>query len=186
MSDLASLVSQDSRPLVERLRRCKLWALADSLDIQYPVGSPKTDMLKILDANGVNLNQPVPVNGVQWHTMHGKNSEGAPCDEVYPVAQPHLTSGKDIDYEGEMARKISAKPAEDELFEESRVQALERELASLKQRAPQLDFPLDKLLPWQLNHMCKDRDVDPAGMDKNQMIAAIGGGNGQDTTERSQ
>ena len=187
MTDLASLVSQDSRLPIERLRRCKLWVLADSLDIPYPAGAAKTDMLKILDANGIDPNMPVAVAGVQWHTLQGKDGDGNPCAETYPITRPHQTSGMDIDYDGEIATRVRRNtPSEDELFETSQVEALKREVAALKKLSTGLDFPLDNLLPWQLNHMCKNKGIDPKGMDKDQMIAALGVGNGQDTTERSQ
>ncbi|MCH8136504.1 MAG: hypothetical protein IIB77_11040 [Proteobacteria bacterium] len=187
MTDLASLVSEDSRLPIERLRRCKLWVLADSLDIPYPVGAAKTDMLKILDANGIDPNLPVEIAGVQWHTMQGKDGNGNAREETYPITRPHQTSGKDIDYDGEIATRVRRNtPSEDELFETSRVEALEKEIAALKKNGAGLDFPLEDLLPWQLNHMCKDKGIDPKGMDKDQMIAALGVGNGQDITQRSQ
>jgi len=184
MSDLSSLVSEDSRLPLARLRRVQLWALADKLDIPYPTQAPKTDMLKLFEANHIDLSVPIQGMGIDWQVINTQDANGAPHMEIYPVIPEHHTNGKGIDYGAaiEANAKRNEKLSEDELFEETR-----RTAQGQKPAQPALAFPLDKLLPWQLNHMCKDAGIDPIPKTKEDMLAALEGrSNGQDATERSQ
>jgi len=187
MNDLSSLVSEDSRLPIERLRRVQLWALADRLDIPYPTQAPKTDMLKLLEAHQIDLSVPIQGKGIDWQVINAQDANGAPHTEIYPVIPEHHTNGKGIDYGAaiEANAKRNENLSEDELFEETRRTAKGQQPA--QPAKPALAFPLDKLLPWQLNHMCKDAGIDPIPKTKEDMLAALeGGSNGQNAAERGQ
>jgi len=151
-----------------------LWRLADERKIQYPAGAPKTDMLKIFEANGLDLAVPIKVPGVDWVQINGQDANGAAHSEIYPVIPDHYTKDKNIDYAAAM--QANEKLSEEQIFEKTRLEAQKKSF----------NFPLDKLLPWQLNHMCKDAGIDPIPKDKEGMLAALEGGNDvENAVERS-
>ena len=165
MTDLAGLVSTDTRQPIERLRRVALWALADAKGIQYPPDAPKTTMLKLLEVNGVDLSNPEPLPGVDWQAVPVTDEAGNVRQEIYPAPPQHHTADKAINYDAAM-KSNQAPPVPEK---------------------KQFSFPLDKLLPWQLNHMCKDAGIDPIPKTKDLMIAALeGGSDGENSAERSQ
>ena len=47
--------------------------------------------------------------------------------------------------------------------------------ARQKQAAPEPDFPLEKLMPWQLIHLARDRNVEYKGLEKEELIDALRG-----------
>ena len=139
MDDLSGLVSTDSRKPIERLRRVQLYAIADERGITYPHDAPKTAMLPLLEAAGVD--PAVPYNGadIQWQNVPVKDELGNVHIEIYPAQ-------KEPDVPSQILDVVAATAKIAEQHEEP--------------VKPAFSFPLDKMLPWQLNHMCKDVGVD--------------------------
>lgn len=93
MSDISGLVSSDSRRPIERLRRCKLWQLADARGIQYPSAAPKEEMIKILEGNGIDVTKDA-----EWNQVLVQDERGAQHVELYPKEEVHASATKNIDY----------------------------------------------------------------------------------------
>src|SRR5690606_11841937 len=76
MHDLAGLVSEDSRRPIERLRRAQLYRYADAHGLKYPPGAPKTVLVALLEANGVDVTRPI--DGISWRVVQGRDANGMP------------------------------------------------------------------------------------------------------------
>lgn len=136
MADLSQLVSEDSRKPLERLRRVQLWRLADALGLQYPHGAPKTTMVKLLEANDVDPTQPI--SGIQWRVTNGRTSDGVPHQEVYPVQTPHASVRKGVNADAALSNKLAEKSREEQAFEQSRLDSLEKDNEGLKEENAKL------------------------------------------------
>lgn len=134
MEDIGGLVSSDSRTPMERLRRVQLWAIAEDRGIQYPPDAPKTVMLALLVGAGVDPKMPYQGAGIKWEVINGQDEIGRAHQEIYPVQQEPDTPSQITDVVAATAKIAEKKPA--------------------------FQFPLDKMLQWQLHHMCKDIGVD--------------------------
>lgn len=135
MRDLSQFVSEDSRSPMERMRRAQLWKVADALGLQYPPGAPKTTMVALLTANGVDVTQPIA--GIQWRMSYGKNSDGMPTQELYPVVPEHASARNGVNATLIVDQRIAAQQTQvqkqDDKFQESRIKALEDENARLQE-----------------------------------------------------
>lgn len=131
MHDVSQLVSEDSRTPMQRLRRAQLWKVADAIGLSYPNGAPKTVMIALLEANSVDVTQPVA--GIQWKMMQGRTSDGMPTQQLYPVIPVHASERKGVNAEAVMAQKMAEKTArEEEAFKKKRLEVLERDNERLK------------------------------------------------------
>jgi len=191
MDPLSRLVSEDSRPALARLRRCKLWELADARGIPYPTDATKDQMLQVLQGAGLDPNQPADAPGVKWRQIVNEDENKRQHIEMYPESEPHATAKKDIDYADEIEKRAAKAPPTSETdreqaFEASRIDALERENAELKllieqrlgaletKAAPEL--PLESMLAWQLQKLAKARGVATNGArTKEELIAILQG-----------
>jgi len=100
MSDISSLVSEDSRKPIERLRRCKLWKIANAYGITYPPAASKDVMIPILEGNGIDVTQPLPDDSKNiWNRVVVENESGHHHVELYPELPEHATANKNIDYD---------------------------------------------------------------------------------------
>ncbi len=196
-AELARLVSSDSRAPLQRLRRAQLWRIADRAGISYPNGAPAQAMVKILEAQGLTGMEAEYNDITRFKAFVQQDENGGTHVEHYPVQPKHHTADKVIDYDTlieeraktappaeaaddsdeieELRRanhELAAKNAELEAVITERLDALEKKAAEVPEDA---GFPLEKMLPWQLIHMAKDRGIDYKGLSKEDLIAAIRG-----------
>lgn len=131
MTDLSRWVSEDSRTPLQRLRRHQLHKIADSLGIQYPPGAPKTTMIPLLEGNGVDVTSSAA--GIRWQVVHGTDANGRPRQEMYPLVEEHTSAKKGVNAEMVLAQKLTQEEKKEQEFKDSRIEALERENAALKE-----------------------------------------------------
>lgn len=168
-------VSSDSRSPLERLRRCQLWFLADQEGIRYPEGAKKTLMVELLKACGVDPRKHIP-----HKVVYGKDENGIPTQEEYPVLEDHASLRNGVDQNAILQKKIEVKEqVEKEKFDETRLDALERQNKLLMEKLEQLtaepkiaDLPF-KLTLAQKKKILKDRGVDTKGMSREDVEAAL-------------
>ncbi len=177
------MVSSDSRPLLERLRRCQLWQLADKLGITYPAGAAATVMVDILKAQGVD-----PTQHMRFEPVRGKDEHGNPTVEYYPTVEQHHTADKSIDYDSVIAERIQGQDEQHEdNFDKARMDARERRIEQLEQQLAQLvdklgdddglkpsDLPF-KLTAGQKKQMLMAQGIDPKGMTRQEVDEALEG-----------
>ncbi len=177
----AGPVSTDSRPPLARLRRCQLWQLADKVGLQYPAGAPSTLMVQLLGAAAVD-----PRQHFHYEAVHGRDENGNPTVEHYPVIKNHHTADKNLDYDTIIASNIQGTDDQHEdKFDQSKVEArdrrieqLEKQLAALADKLGEDDEskPLDlpfKLTLGQKKQLLKSRGIDPRGMTRQEVDAAL-------------
>lgn len=140
-------------------------------------------MVELLKAAGVD-----PTQHIKFEPVYGKDENGNQTVEYYPTVQEHATAKKSIDYDAEIAARTqgkSEKIGQEDKFEGARMEALERANEDLQKRLDQL---LDKLggdndvkpskLPFKLTvgqkkQMLKSMGIDPKGMTKEEIDAAL-------------
>jgi hypothetical protein len=147
MANLSQLVGEDSRKPVERLRRCQVYKMVEALGITCPPGSPKTMMIKLLEANNVDISKPVQgIPGIDWNVTVGTDSEGRQRQEIYPVAPLHASARKGVNAaEALDRRKQETEKREADKFAESRMAALEKENQRLRDEAERTKAESDQL-----------------------------------------
>ena len=161
MADLSQLVTDDSRTPIEKLRRCRLWQEADRLGIKYPPGAPKTTMIKLLEANGVDLTQPL--GNVKWMTVYPspKAQQAAAMfgqavgPQLVPVEPVHASARNGSNPAMELDRRVRAREEKkEEAFAKSRLEALEREtklLADEKAKLAEENERLKQIIEQRLS-----------------------------------
>jgi hypothetical protein len=196
MSNLAALVSSDSRQPLQRLRRAQLHKIADRANISYPAGAPATDMVEILSRHQISGLEQDYNDITHFQPFTQQDESGNSHVEVYPVQPKHQTADKVIDYETaieERAKTAPPAPPEDAVLVVERDPEIDAELARLRERNAELediitdrldaleqktagiDFPIEKLLPWQLKQMAKARGIDYKGLSKEEIIELLEG-----------
>lgn len=130
MRHISQMISEDSRRPIERLRRAQLWKIADALGLSYPVGAPKTTMISLLEANDVDVTQPIA--GIQWQVVQGTGTNGQPHQELYPVVPLHASARKGVNADMVLSQKLAEKAKEEDKFEQKRIEVLEKENARLR------------------------------------------------------
>lgn len=176
-------VSWDDRPAVMRLRRTQLYEVLTKRNISFPVGAAKTQMLKLLEANGVDLTQPLPE--VDWIEVVDRDENGQMHREFYPKEMLHESArdqqaGKIVDYEAEIAKRAAEAEAAAEVVEtqSDMLQAQSDMLKSMQSRLAELEanqLPLDKMAPYQLKQIAEQRGISVDGLkSKDELLAALG------------
>jgi len=165
MTDLSSLVSEDSRAPIQRMRRYQLYRVADANDIRYPADAPATQMVQLIEGAGVDVTR-----GVDWVKVAQKTEQGGESMETYPAEQPSASALKgvtDATRSDEMERRAKEKEAvglaEELQQENAALKALvEGKLAALElQQGPsELDAMLDEMSVQQLKKVLANRGVD--------------------------
>lgn len=132
-------VSWDTRPALSRARRRQLLDVCHARGI--PVVSeniPKTQILQLMEANGINLSEPV--KELDWYAVQGKDEQGQSHVEMYPVIPDHQSKGQKIDYDKIIAEKAAAHEKAEEVVSEqndvinqlmARLDALEKDRVPL-------------------------------------------------------
>jgi len=188
-------VSSDDRTPIERLGRKALEKIADFHSIQYPVGLPKYVWDKGIISGGLLMlikshNIDVTQSGVDWEGFQQVDESNRPSHvESYPVKELHQTARDQTDSNSELLRRLDVlKDKDDEILDlkaqneklrtelDTRLSALED--TQNEKSAPD-SFPIEKLLPWQLRHMAKDRGIETKGRSDDEIRRDLT--NGKDT-----
>jgi|GEM_PF-5344240 len=129
MSDLQEFIGEDSRMPIQRLRRCQLWKEADRCGLQYPPGASKDVMIKLFEANSIDVTQSPDV---KWQVLNGRDVDGNPRQELYPVEQQPASIRNGVNASLVLSERLSAKEEEEKGFKEARLGVLEKENAQLR------------------------------------------------------
>jgi len=168
-------VSNDDRTPIERLGRKALEKIADFHGIQYPVGLPKYvwdngtisgGLLMLIKSHNIDVTQ----SGVEWEGFQQVDENNHPSHiESYPVKELHQTARDQTDSNAELLRRLDVlKDKDDEILDlkaqnEKLRSELDTRLSALESKSEPDSFPIEKLLPWQLRHMAKDRGIATEG-----------------------
>ena len=143
MSELHQFVGDDSRQLIQRLTRHQLHKVATEQNMQYPVGATKDAMIKLFEANGIDVTQS---KVVKWVTVGGLDEDGQQTQQSYPVAELPASARNNVNAGAALDARMSAKEKEEKAFEEARLDVLERENAQLRRTNEQLQETLEQRL----------------------------------------
>ena len=141
MSELSQFVGEDSRKPIERLKRQRLWKIADDFGLQYPNGATKEVMIKLFEANDIDVTQSPEV---QWQVFNGVDANGNPRQELYPIEQQPASMRNGVNAAAVLNERMSAKDEEEKDFADARLDALERENESLRRTNDQLVGAFEK------------------------------------------
>lgn len=180
MSVTQPQVSTDSRPVVSRLRRHQLHKVLIARRIPFDPDAPKTQLLSVLEANRVDLNQRLPE--LDWRVVNGKDENGFPTQEIYPVSEMHETArlaaeGRVINYDKIIAERAAAQEEaklKTDVVEtqNAMITQLMARLESLEKRA----IPYTSMSPPQLKRLAIQQGIDITGLKtKVELIAALEG-----------
>ena len=84
MAELSQFITEDSSPMIQRLTRHQCHKEADERGIQYPPGANKDVMIKLFEANDIDITQS---SILQWQGFSGKGIDGDMRQEFYPVTK---------------------------------------------------------------------------------------------------
>lgn len=139
MSATQPQVSWDNRPALSRARRRQLLDVCHARGIGLASENiPKTQILQLMEANGINLAEPV--KELDWYAVQGKDEQGQMHTEMYPVIPDHQSKSENINYEKLIAEKVAAQEKAEEVVSEqndvinqlmSRLDALEKDRVPL-------------------------------------------------------
>ena len=159
MSELQQFIGEDSRKPIQRLRRCQLHKIADSFKLQYPPGATKDVMIKLFEAHEIDVTQSPDV---QWQVFNGRDVDGNPRQEIYPVEQQPASIRNGVNAAAVLNERLSAKEEEEQGFDKARIGALERELDQARKTNEQLQEVLEERLAALENKKPVDKDSSPA------------------------
>ncbi len=142
-SDISQFVGEDSRKPIERLRRYQLHRLADGFKLPYPPGASKDVMIKLFEANNLDVTQSPDV---QWQAINGVDSNGNHTQEFYPVEQLHGSMRNGANAALALNERLSAKEEEENTFKEARLDVLQRENEQLRRDNEQIKGVLEERL----------------------------------------
>ncbi len=137
-------------------------------------------MLKLLEANGVDLN--VPHDYFEWRVIQGNDEHGNTHQHIDAVTAPHESAriqadGQAINYEKVMAERAEAVA---EAAESKDIAAQQETLLTMlanKVEALEVNaLPLSRMSPPQLKGIAKRRGLDSTGLKtKAELIALLEG-----------
>ncbi len=159
MSELQQFIGEDSRKPIQRLRRFQLHKIADGFKLQYPPGATKDVMIKLFEANEIDVTQSPEV---QWQVFNGQDVDGNARQEFYPVEQQPASIRNGVNATAVLNERMSAKEEEEQGFDKARIDALERELGQARRTNEQLQVVLEKRLASLENKKPVDKDSSPA------------------------
>lgn len=180
MSTPVPQVSWDNRPVIAKRRRAELYGFLNHLNIPHPVGAPKTQMLKLLEANNIDLNAPHKY--FEWQVINGMDESGQQHQHIEPVTPVHESArlqaeGQPINYDKIIAERAAAVAAAAEKDEQLEAQdtVLEKMMARLELLEAN-NLPLTRMSPPQLKGLAKRRGLDITGLKtKDELIALLEG-----------
>ncbi len=141
MSELSQFVGEDSRKPIQRLKRAQLHKVANERGLQYPNGASKEVMIKLFEANDIDVTQSPEV---QWQVINGRDIDGNLRQEVYPVEQQPASVRNGVNASAVLNERLSAKAEEEKDFAGARMDALERENTQLRRTNEQLTDAFEK------------------------------------------
>lgn len=100
MTQISKLISTDSRPLLNRVRRPQLQRILKANGIEFDITGPATMLRTLIEANGINF-----MNPEEWDQIPVKDENGNTSIEMYPKVKEHATAKKNIDYSGIIEKK---------------------------------------------------------------------------------
>lgn len=137
-----AMFAQDSRSIYQRIKRYALYRIASAEGIQYQEGAPKSAMISLLEAHGVD-----PMKHLRMIPYEVRDQAGNLLGrEMYPLEEAHASARNGVDATNVVNEKISKKAEEDEKFERARLAALERDNEQLKRENAQLRETLESRL----------------------------------------
>lgn len=96
---LESLVSEDSRRPIEKLRRVQIQKLLKAHGVNFDVSLPKTALLPILEGSGIDITKPLPTGESVLQQVPVQDENGNTKIEYFPAQKEHATARKNIDYD---------------------------------------------------------------------------------------
>ena len=164
------------------MRRYKLHEIAEGEGIPFPAGAGADLMRPLLE----HLPEATIEKYLQVARVTQKDEGGGQHVEVYPIEPEHASAQRQEQVAGALLERISPseekKREKQDSFDVQRVAALEKENGELKalfaERLDKLEhatpvFPIEKLLPWQLIQMARQRDIAYKGLSKEELVAAL-------------
>jgi len=170
-----------------------LWQIADLKGIPYPAGAAKTKMIPLLE--DVSDTEIIEIMGrleAPVRQVMQKDDMGNMHIELYPDEPQHYSADRQERVQAILSDRLTVEEQKEKDFSDKRLSALEKENADLKklinerldslmeadedaseESAPAPQFPLNKLLPWQLIHLCKDKGIKYKGLSTEEMVAAL-------------
>lgn len=138
--------ADDPRTPIERLRRYRLWKIADAYGIPYQPGASKETMIQLLSANNVDVTKPMP-NGekIDWIPVPVQTENGGVVNQFYPH-EPQAGGSST----GDVMRVVSEREERKKRkHEEEAERQLERENAELKRQVAESREQIGELLAAQ-------------------------------------
>ena len=129
--------------MIQRLTRHQCHKEADARGIQYPPGATKDVMIKLFEANDIDIAQS---SILQWQGFSGKGIDGDMRQEFYPVTKQPASMRNGANAAAALNEVVTAKDKEAQAFEEARLDVLQRENEQLKRTNEQLKGVLEERL----------------------------------------
>ena len=126
---LSSLLTDDSRSPIEKLRRHDLQVIARRNKITFNPSGPATDLRKLIEGSGIDV-----VKETDFQRIQVEDESGMVKEIVEPVVKEHATANKDINYDA----IIEANAKANEKAEEN---------TELKKELDEVKAMLAKLMP---------------------------------------
>jgi hypothetical protein len=121
MTQLSSLITDDPRTPLQKLRRSQLQKLARDNGISFDPKGPATSLRLQLEGAGIDGSR----SGL-FQTIRVQDENGLTKEIVDPIIKPHSTQDKDINYSAIIEANAKASEKEEENTE------LKKELETLK------------------------------------------------------
>ena len=143
MSELSQFIGEDGRKPIQRLKRARLHKYADDIGLQYPNAASKDVMIKLFEANDIDVTQSPEV---QWQVFHGLDVDGNPRQERYPIEPQPASVRNGVNAAAVLNERMTVKEEEDKNFKDARLDVLERENEQLRRDNAQIKGVLEERL----------------------------------------
>jgi hypothetical protein len=138
MTQLSSLLTDDSRSPIQKLRRSQLQKIARKHEIKFDPSGPATDLRKLIEGSGIDV-----LRETEFDRLQVKDEDGMVHEILEPKVKPHATASKTIDYDAiiEANSKAAEKSAEnDELKKKlESLEAMVAKLTSTESKVEEID-----------------------------------------------
>lgn len=133
-------IKEDTRTILERLRRGELRTICKNNNISYNEQQPATLLRQLIEGAGVD---PLsPNNGVEYEEIEIQNDDGSYHKEIYPVQKEHASARKDIDYDKYLS---SAEDVDQVQALQDQIKELQKKLESKETEIPYSDIKMPAL-----------------------------------------
>ena len=103
-------IKEDSRTILERLRRTDLCKILKSYNIPFKENSPASFLRGLIQ--NAQIDPMAKQSGIEYVAVEVQNEDGSYHKEIYPAVKPHASEGKDIDYDEHLRIAHEAAQAE--------------------------------------------------------------------------